>query len=279
LSPSRLPDLPAADPDTTEETVRLGGDPQALHTLGGVFQAQGRFDEAVEVLNQSYEILVGLGDLRSQAMVLNSLGGALHRQDRPAEALAAFQKSIQIGKELKDSRHLSMVYTNLGKALTTEKRDEEAAEELRKGFEIDLELKNRPGLVIVTPALIKVLQNLGRKEEALEHCRRALAVAPNDRTLLGLQKRLLRAPAGEPAVLVQRGVLKRIRTHPKGYRFAFVTPEGGGPDIYVQERRSGLINFHNLREGLFLEVEIEQGPQGPRAVRVKVLPPTSTSAP
>jgi CspA family cold shock protein len=181
--------------------------------------------------------------------------------------------------EFDNKRGQAMVLTNMGKALAAERRNEEAAEEYRKGFKIDLELKNQRGLKIVTPALIKTLQQLNRQEEALECCRQALAVAPNDRTLLGIRKRLSAAPAERPRALVKQGVLKRILTHQKGYRFAFVAPDDKSPDIYVREGRVGSINFSNLCEGLAVEVEIEQGPQGPRALRVQVLPGIDRNTP
>src|SRR3712207_8954238 len=48
------------------------GQARVLNSLGSVLQRQGRFEEAVDVFEQSYRLLIELEDQRGQAMVLNS---------------------------------------------------------------------------------------------------------------------------------------------------------------------------------------------------------------
>jgi len=234
-----------------------------LNSLGGVLQRQGRFDEAVDVFQRSYDLLVELGDQRGQAMVLNSLGGVLQRQGRFDEAVDAFQRSVQIGGKLGGRRHLAMVHTSMGKALLSHGDTEEAAAELRKGFEIDEGLRNRRGMGIVTPVLIQTLVKLGRGDEALAYCQRALAIAPKNGRLLKLRDQL------SSETVLKQGSVKCIIQHPtKGYLYGFIAPDDGTADIYFRE---GYVDLSELTDGVRVEVEVEQGPQGPRAKSVKLI--------
>jgi tetratricopeptide (TPR) repeat protein len=242
--------------------VRQRCEAMVLNSLGGVYQRQGRFEEAVAAFERSYTISEELGDQRSLAMVLNSLGGVYQRQGQFEEAVAAFERSVRIGEELDDNRHLAMVHTSLGNAFLSHGAVEEAAVELRKGFEIDEDLENRRGLGIVTPMLAEALLKLGRSDEAVSCCQRALAVAPRSQRLLQLQKQLSAKTA------LKQGSVKRIIRSPKGHRYGFVTPDDGSPDIYFRE---GFVEVSGLAEGARVEVEVEQGPKGPRARSIKIV--------
>ncbi|HSK77561.1 MAG TPA: tetratricopeptide repeat protein, partial [Thermoanaerobaculia bacterium] len=240
-----------------------------LNSIGSVLHRLGRFDDALGAFQKGRAISEELNDQRGLAMILNSVGGTLQRLGRSAEALDSFQRSLSIGKALHDDRHLSMVYTNLGKFLASQKRLEEAALELGKGFEIDARLRNRRGLTIVTPTLIEVLLKLGRRDEARERCQQALSIAPREGKLLRLESSLAEASTVRKAVL-KRGVVQRVLNHARGYRFAFIAPDDGGPDIYAREGFIDRATFAKLRQGITVEMDVESGPQGPRAVRLSV---------
>lgn len=52
----------------------------------------------------------------------------------------------------------------------------------------------------------------------------------------------------------------------KGY--GFITPEGGGKDLFVHHSNIAGSGFKSLTEGAKVEFEPEQGPKGPQAVNV-----------
>jgi tetratricopeptide (TPR) repeat protein len=206
-----------------------------LNSLGGVYQRQGRFAEAVEIFDRSYKLLVELEDQRGQAMVLNSLGGVLRQQRRFEAAVGAFEHSIAIGERLNDRRHLAMVYTALGKTLLSQGLAERAAAELHKGFAIDERLKNQRGVGVVAPSLIRALTRLGQRDEALGVCRRALALAPQNKELLELHDQLgspQQPPVDRPRM---QGAVKRTLRHQQGYLYGFIAPDDSSPDIYFRE--------------------------------------------
>jgi cold shock CspA family protein len=151
----------------------------------------------------------------------------------------------------------------MGRALLNHRRVRRAASELAKGFEIDETLEDRRGLNAVTPSLTRALVELDRRDEALTYCERALAVAPQSRRLRSLYSRLQSEP------VVKRGTVKRIIQHRRyDYRYGFIAPDDGSDDVYCRE---GFVEFSGLAEGIRVEVEIEQGPKGPRATSIKVI--------
>jgi len=55
----------------------------------------------------------------------------------------------------------------------------------------------------------------------------------------------------------------------KGY--GFITPEGGGEDLFVHQSEIKVDGWRELVEGQRVEFEIAQGQKGPQAVAVKPL--------
>lgn len=66
-----------------------------------------------------------------------------------------------------------------------------------------------------------------------------------------------------------RGTVKWF-SDSKGY--GFITPEDGGPDVFVHYSGIEGSGFKSLSEGDDVEYETEQGPKGVRAINVQKLP-------
>jgi len=345
--------------DAFQRSVQIGEDlgdqrslAMVLNSLGGVYQRQGRFDEAVDAFQRSYDISEGLGDQRSLAMVLNSLGGALSRTRQFEEAAAAFQRSIAIEESLGNQRGIAMALNSLGRVLQRQKKVDEAVKalqrsggieeklgnrrgqsmvlvslgevfgkqglrdkaittiqqaldiakdlgdqrgqaiahtalgktlyfgedlekavtELVQGFEVDEGLENQWGMGIVTPVLADALLKLGRREEAQAYCQRALVIAPRNERLLQLQARLAALEHVDDQVTCKVGVVKRILVHrDHGYRYGFIAPEDGSPDIYFREGPIAPEAFAQLAEGTRVEVQVEPLPWGVHTRHIKII--------
>jgi CspA family cold shock protein len=53
--------------------------------------------------------------------------------------------------------------------------------------------------------------------------------------------------------------------------FGFITPDDGSPDVFAHFSSIDGSGFRELTEGQKVDFDIEQGPKGPQAKRVKVL--------
>ena len=53
----------------------------------------------------------------------------------------------------------------------------------------------------------------------------------------------------------------------KGY--GFITPDGGGKDVFVHHTSIEMQGFRTLAEGDKVEYELTKGPKGPQAERVR----------
>jgi len=53
--------------------------------------------------------------------------------------------------------------------------------------------------------------------------------------------------------------------------FGFITPEGGGDDVFVHQSNIDIAGFRTLEEGQRVEFEPGQGRKGPEATKVRPL--------
>ena len=51
--------------------------------------------------------------------------------------------------------------------------------------------------------------------------------------------------------------------------FGFITPDGGGKDVFVHHTAIQSEGFRSLAEGQAVEFEVQQGPKGPQATNVR----------
>ena len=140
--------------------LRQRAEAMVLNSLGGVWQRQGKFDEAVDAFRRSYDLLMAVGDSRGQAMILNSLGGVLQRQGKFGAAADAFRKSYDL-TAVGDSRGQAMILNSLGGVLQRTGDFVAAAEVLQQSALIEAGLGNQRGEAMVLNSLGGVLQRAG----------------------------------------------------------------------------------------------------------------------
>src|SRR5258708_2651476 len=237
-----------------------------LNSLGGVYQRQGKFEEAGKALRESQELGEEVEEQRGLALGVNSLGGVYQRQGKFEEAVEAFQGSFALGKEAET--HRVMVLTSWGKALLDHGQPEEAVEKLKASFEIEERLRKVQGLRMVMSSLVRALSIMGQIEEARLYCRRALTIAPDDKRLLKIQEQLSEPHQVSSQTLLKVGHIKRVIRNLSGYLYGFIIPDDRSEDIYFCESQVDAALLSQLAEGLHVNVEVEKTARGPRARRV-----------
>ena len=70
--------------------------------------------------------------------------------------------------------------------------------------------------------------------------------------------------------MMKKGVVKFFR---KDHGFGFITPSDGGGDVFVHYTDINCDDsFKTLLDGQHVEFEVADGPKGPKAKNVKVVP-------
>ena len=53
--------------------------------------------------------------------------------------------------------------------------------------------------------------------------------------------------------------------------FGFITPDGGGPDVFAHFSAIAASGFRSLEENQRVEFDVEQGQKGPQAANIRVI--------
>ena len=97
-APEPVPEAsaPEADPEATTPAEAPGGDPAELNDQGFELMGQGRYEEAIPLLEQS---VAGFGEGSTDmnyAFALFNLGSSLHRTGRSAEAIPYLEQRLAV---------------------------------------------------------------------------------------------------------------------------------------------------------------------------------------
>jgi len=267
----RFPEAVDAFQRSYELEVELGNEPgqaKALTSLGGVYQRQGKLDESITFLKNGLGIEEKLGNKRGQAMIHNSLGVVYQSRRIFENALTSFQQSYKMLVELDDVRGQAMVLLGLGKSYLELGKTELAISSLVDSFEIDESLRNGRGMRIITPSLVRALSILERKQEAIEYTRRALSILPQDRRLLKLFDQLSEDKEVSSVIIKKPGHIKKIVRNFAGYLYGFIATDSVTGDVYFGQDQVDTELLPSIAEGLSVWVDVEMAARGPRARRV-----------
>jgi tetratricopeptide (TPR) repeat protein len=157
----------------------------AHNNLGAILLEQGRFNEAVEHLQE------GLRYKSDDAGVYNNLGTALFRLGKLNDALDQYQRAVQLQPDYPDAHY------NLANALAELDRIDDAVAHYTQA------LRLKPDYAEAHYNLANTLLGQGRGVEATEHYQQAVRFAPGDADIHS-------ALAG---VLAQQGRLPEAATH------------------------------------------------------------------
>ena len=139
-------------------------------------EAKGEFDEAIETLQRSLDMLKELGDKRGIAMVLNSLGRVQEAKGEFDEAIKTLQRSLDISEELGDQLGIAMVLNSLGRAQQAKGESDEAIKTLQRSLDISEELGDKRGIAMVLNSLGRAQQAKGEFDEAIAAYQRCLDI-------------------------------------------------------------------------------------------------------
>ena len=81
----------------------LGGVASSQQTLADIRLAQGRLQEALDLLEQAIELADSQGEVSAKAMMINSRGEVFRADGRLEESLKAYEDARNLGLQLENT--------------------------------------------------------------------------------------------------------------------------------------------------------------------------------
>ncbi|MEH2080649.1 MAG: tetratricopeptide repeat protein [Nostoc sp.] len=161
---------------------------KVLNVLGGVFQKQGKTEEAIHTFRDEILIEEEIGDDRSLGIVCNRLGKLLQSQGKLEEAQQAFERGIVIVQAINDQSSLAIGLNCLGGLLQQQGKLKEAQQAFEQEIVIDEALNDQSKLAIGLNRLGGLLQQQGKLDKAQQAFERQIAIAQalNDQSSLAI---------------------------------------------------------------------------------------------
>jgi CHAT domain-containing protein/tetratricopeptide (TPR) repeat protein len=152
------------------------GEGTALSNLGAVYQAQGRYGEAVMYYQQALAIARQVNDGAGEAITLSNLGQVYEMQGRYGEALTHYQQALAIARKVGDRSQEGGTLNNLGSVYQAQGRYEEALTHYQQALAIARQVGQRASEGRTLNNLGAVYQAQGRYGEALTHYQQGLDI-------------------------------------------------------------------------------------------------------
>jgi len=128
---------------------------------------QSRYQLAIELLKNAYQLYGSQKNSVGKASSLNRLGMCYDRLGNYLEALAAYQKSLALEQEIGERANVAKVMNNLGVVYRNLKDYTHALTLFQKSREIAIQIDDSLAIVSTQNNLGRVLLDLGRYDEAL----------------------------------------------------------------------------------------------------------------
>ncbi|MEV4350082.1 tetratricopeptide repeat protein [Actinoplanes sp. NPDC049596] len=162
--------------DRYRQTGDLVGQALSLYRLGAVARMAGRCADAAELFREALSLHRLAGDRAGEAMALVRLGGALHDVGRSAEAVEHCRRGLALTRQVGDPGGEAYALNVLGEIETVCGRYAPAGEHLHRALALVERLGIRSGEAGVHDALGLLHACLGHLDRAGEHFRRSVAI-------------------------------------------------------------------------------------------------------
>jgi tetratricopeptide (TPR) repeat protein len=159
-----------------EELGNRSGIANTLHQLGNVHYLQGRYDEAVTMYQESLKIEEELGNRSGIAGTLHQLGNVHYAQGRYDEAVTMYQKSLKMKEELGDRRGIALSEWGIGIIYADKGKYDKAVGKYEKCLEIFDELGDMKNIAGTLHQLGTIHQAQGRYYEAVAKYQESLKI-------------------------------------------------------------------------------------------------------
>lgn len=149
----------------------------ALTYLGFTYLVIGRYEEAVEQLQNALTAYRDAGDPGGEGGALTALGGVRGQLGQYAEAARCFERAVWLARKVGDRAHEARHLTNLGNVYERLGRYTEALQLYQEALPIARETNDRRNEGHTLALLGEVYGRLGEYAKAIEHIEQGMAIA------------------------------------------------------------------------------------------------------
>ena len=160
----------------TEELGNKSGIASALHELGMIHQRQSGYEEAMKMYQDSLKITEELGDKSGIASTLAQIGILHQDQGRYEEAIEQYQQVKHLSEELGDKSIIAKILRQLGILYQDQGRYEEAVKMHKESLKIEEEMGDKSGIASTLHNLGVIHQAQGEYEEAVKMYKESLKI-------------------------------------------------------------------------------------------------------
>ena len=142
---------------------------EALHNIGVTHEAQGNYDEALELELKALEFRKQIGDDARTANTLNNKGIIYDEQGNYKRALEYYHEARKIYESLNDEGKIAMVLVNMAIVLKAQGEYAKVIGYYKEALAIYQKLNNKFGIAVCDANLGSVFYNLPNYDSALHY--------------------------------------------------------------------------------------------------------------
>lgn len=147
-----------------------------LSTLGKIYWAQGRWNDAAVCFHRCIPTLQEFGDRHEEAIVRRQLGAVYRDQGRWNDAIACFKQCLPVLREFGDRHEEAVALRNLGKTYWAMGRWRDAIDCFSNCLEVFRSFSSHHEEAVTLRNIAIVYRDQGRFDEAISYCKTCLSV-------------------------------------------------------------------------------------------------------
>jgi CHAT domain-containing protein/lipopolysaccharide biosynthesis regulator YciM len=149
---------------------------EAYVNIGGLYSAQGKREQAIEIFQKGLELGERWGEQKSSAVILAFLGMINRSQGNYEEALKLFEKSLALSEAVQYQRNIHYSLLNIGILYRLQGDYAKALEYAQKTLAISESLKDKKMIAGALHSLGNIQSMQGNHQTALDSFQRAAAL-------------------------------------------------------------------------------------------------------
>ncbi|WP_146034030.1 CHAT domain-containing protein, partial [Nostoc cycadae] len=158
------------------------GKAATLNNIGGVYDALGDKQQALNYYNQSLPLSQQVGDKRQKAVTLNNIGRVYDALGNKQQALNYYNQSLPLSQQVGDKRQEAVTLNNIGSVYDDLGEKQQALNYYNQSLPLRRQVGDKEGESVTLSNIASLKRNRGNLKQALAQIEAAIALIENLRT-------------------------------------------------------------------------------------------------